>query len=45
MIAETFGQITPKPARPRHPQQRIDERPVVAAQTALTRPAAQHHVP
>lgn len=44
MIAETFGQIAPTAARAGHPQQRIDEAPVVATRPALTGSPSRYEI-
>ena len=44
MVAEAFGQIAPAPARARHPQERVDKAPVVAARPALAGSSARHKV-
>lgn len=44
MVAEAFGQIAPAAARAGHPQQRVDEAPVVAARPALAGSAARHKI-
>src|ERR1700722_11878847 len=40
--AELLGQVTPVRARPRHPQQRIEEAPPLAARAALALTTARH---